>query len=412
MLDTVILPTLETNRGGTICGKVTPFAQGIMIQVIGKKKALKKNIDSTGYYIISGLPEDKYIVKLSPKKGSLYLAQEYSTKIEITSQDTVSQIDFQLIEGGVISGTVKDENGVPIEDFDLTLYSTQSLVPIMEGKEIHSQGGNYKLCGVPEGEYILKINSFSPRTRKCYVRKYYDSMLLESAIPIKVKKGFNTSGINFTLKRGGWIEGFIVLNTQALSSEDIKFKILAFNVKSGEVFTSQNTFCGGYRITGLPYGEYKLCAFAPNSKFANIWFGGGRSFNDPKTQIVKIEKEEPINVNFSVIFKELSISGKIYDALTKTPISGKVIAYDITGHIAQLADATHEGYVLQGLIPQKYYLRTYKVDNHYDQWYKDYNMEDSLYTVPWRVKIPPQAQFVEIKEESVTGIDFELKLNK
>lgn len=436
LLDTVTLRDFETIQGGAISGKVSTThrvapTEGveIAVQVIGKNKALEKRPDSTGYYIISGLPDGNYLVRLSPTKESSYAYLYYpdaitpyeATTVKVVQGDTVTGIDFELSQGGVISGVVKDDEGNSIEEFDIDVYptvgATQWVTPI-SGREIRYSAGKYEIRGLPPGEYILRISSFSARRLKSYANEYYKSAThFKDATPIKVKSGYNTSGINFNLEPAGWVQGFIFLNDELLSSEDVKFRVVAFNLGTREVRISQNTFVGGYRVSGLRPGEYKLCAVGEEG-FAAVWIGGGRQFDDPKTEVIKIEEGKPTNVDFSVTTGECQISGKIYDALTKSPISGEVLAYDSTGHILQIAQSNEEGYKLKGLAPGRYFVRTFvgavrEPPLHYrDKWYKDCDLPepDCIDTAPWVVKIPSLACSVELKEgELVRGIDFWLE---
>ncbi len=417
--DTITLSDFEITKGCAISGTIIPPAPGIMVQVIGKKKALEKIVDSTGYYIIGGLPDDEYLIKLSPQKDSPYAWKYYpddtfasqSTYISVTSLDTITGIDFRLAKGGVISGEVKDEDGNPVEEFELELYSIGTIHEPLQKRSFHSPNGKYEINGIPPGEYILKISSFYKN--ETYTTQYYKSAnSFKDAIPIEVKSGYNTSGTNFKLRSAGWIQGFILLNDKLISREDIKFKVLAFPIKPWSITKGRNTFTGGYRVSGLPAGEYKFCAIAPNSIFAAMWIGGGRSFFDPKTEIILIEKEKPANIDFSVTPGECKICGKVYDKSDKLPISGKVVAYDSTGHIVQLAESSENGYQLKGLPPGQYFIRTYKFAGYKDKWYIDTNLlnPDCIDTTPWFVNIPSGVLPVEAKEsELITGIDFYLE---
>ncbi len=418
--DTVTLLDFEANRGGAISGTVTPFDLGIMVQVIGKNKALEKPLDSTGYYIIEGLPEDKYLVKLSPQKDSPYAWKYYpdvsfahqSTYISVTSLDTITGIDFELTKGGVISGEVKNEVGSPVEKFELELYTTKTACKLpLQKKNVYSPSGKYEINGIPAGEYILKINSFYDK--KTYITEYYKSAdFFKDATSIEVKKGYNTFEIDFKLTSAGWVQGFLFLNNDLVSREDVKFKVLAFPVESGAVIEGRNTFTGGYRVSGLSSGEYKLCAIAPNSGFAAVWIGGGRSFIDPKTEIVLIYKGNPTNINFSVILGGCEITGKVYDKSSKLPILGEVAVYDSAGYIIQLAKSSEDGYRLKGLPVGQYFIRTYNFENYKDKWYDNADLldPDCVDTAPWFFNIPSEILSVEVKESEITtDIDFYLE---
>jgi hypothetical protein len=411
-LDTVVLSDFETDRGGVITGKISSFVPGLMIKLKGRKKSLQKAVDSTGSYEICGLPEDQYVVSISPPRGSGYAWGVHPTQVRIASGDTVSCIDFELIQEGVISGAVKDEKGLPVEEFDVVLYDVAGK-ELISGSEVHLSGGMYEVHGIPEGQYVLRITSFSPRLLTSYITEYYGSACcFEKSTPVDVKAGCSTSGIDFVLEKAGWVEGFVFLNNESLSSEDVTFRIVAFSLETGETSVSRNTFCGGYRISGLAPGEYKLCAFCPNSEFAAIWIGGGRTFDDPRNIVIKIEEGKATNADLSVTPGRHRISGKVCDAVTKRAVCGKVVVYNSDGHIVQSAETDNGGYVLNGLGAGKYFVRTYKFLDYRDKWYKDNDVTDDDYVdVAFRIEgVSSRGRGVEIQEGvSITGIDFYLE---
>ncbi|MCK4352279.1 hypothetical protein KAW65_02610 [candidate division WOR-3 bacterium] len=464
ILDTVSEINFEVSPGATISGKVTPRVGNrrelplqigqVSIQVISKEGGLEKEVDSTGHYIISGLPEGRYRIKLSPSRESPYcwqyyrdaISPSYGTLLSVTPRDTITGIDFQLKSGGMISGIVKDENEEPIKEFNLTLYTPEG-EKLPERWAFHSPTGKYELKQIPPGKYRLKINSFDSRTHITHIDKYYkNSTRFKNSTLIEIKEGYNTTNIDFKLSIGGWVRGFIrrpLANGDArnnfplrgegrgepLSSDSIKFKIIAYSVcpdftnENQVIKLGENTFSGGYRITGLSPGEYKLCAFSPNSDFAAIWFGGGRKFNDLRNKIIKIEKGKTTEVAFNVTPGECQICGTIYDTSLisgKVSTSGTIIAYDSTGHMAQFTDSNDGSYKLKGLTPGKYFLRTGKFNGYIEQWYEGIDLSEPLRgecrgepdcvdTTPWLVKIPDNATLVEVKDsEVIIGIDFHL----
>jgi hypothetical protein len=408
-LDTVMLLDFEADRGGVITGKISSFIPGLMMKSKGREKSLQKAVDSTGSYEICGLPDDRYVISLSPPRGSVYAWGFHPTPVRTISGDTVSGIDFQLTQGGVISGAVKDERGLPIEEFDITLYNVAGK-ELVSNSEVHLSGGRYEVRGIPEGDYVLRISSFSSRLQRSYVTEYYGSVRsFEDAASVSVKSACNTSGIDFMLQSAGWVEGFVFLNDELLSSEDVTFEVVAFNLKTKEKAVCRNTFCGGYRVSGLAPGKYRLSVFSPNSEFAGVWIGGGRRFDDSKNISIEVKEGSPTNADFSVIFGGLEIRGMVHDVAGKSPISGEVIAYDSTGHIVQVAICGENGYVLDGLGAGKYFIRTNKFLDYEDKWYDNIAVVEERYSdaIPYVVQVPSEAHCVELIEgRLVTGVDF------
>lgn len=413
--DTVSGINFEAIKGGVITGKITPITQA-WIQVIGTSKSLEKQVDSVGNYIISGLPSGKYIVRVYPfPKTSQYAwkywqnanSEMYATPVKVQGKDTVKNIDFNLEDEGIISGIVKDKNGLPLENCDFELYDTCG-ERLIEPTVSQTSGRYYEIHNLPQGEYILKVTS-SYFNKNFHGKYYKDTYQLETARKINVKSGHTTSDINFELDPAGSIQGFVLCNNALMSGDSIRFNIIAVNIQTNEIFSTKTTFTGGYKILGVPKGEYKLCTFAPETEFAVMWAGGGSHFNDKKNSIISVTGVDPIDFNLSVVPRTSQISGKVYDA-DKTLISGgKVTAYDSYGYITQIADIGPEGYILKGLPSGKYFIKTYNLKGYKDKWFNNSNTIQLNKTILWTIIIPPNATPVEVTEDkNISGIDFEL----
>lgn len=428
--DTIKGLDFEVTEGGAISGKVSPPTQ-LWIQVIGSEKSMEKQIDKEGNYLIAGLPAGKYIVKAYPLPKINQYAWQYWKNLNsesnadvviVKNTDTTKNIDFKLKQEGIISGVTKSSQGFPLDYCEFELFNSYG-EKIIEPVVSRNSSGYYEIHNLPPGEYILKAGNSSLNNN--YHGKYYrDSYSFENAKKITVKSGETTPNIDFTLEPAGSIQGFVLCNNNLMSGDSIRFNVLAVNIKTNEIFSSKTTFTGGYKITGTPDGEYKLCAFAPGTEFSTIWAGGGKDFNDRKNTVINVNGKIPVDFNLSVAPRNSQISGTVYDldSITiaamgihydtlKIPLSGgKIIAYDKYGYIVQTADVGTSGYILKGLDAGKYFIKTYNFKGYKDKWYKNISTGQLKPLTLWRTAIPENTASIELKEsQSLTGINFELK---
>jgi hypothetical protein len=374
--DTVELEEIKLTKGKKIKGKITPTLKGTYVEVYGKESGMKVQVDSVGY-LLKGLEEGEYYIKVIPPENTIYVNE--TKKVSLNHSDDEVVLDFTLKIGGVITGRVRDEEGNVVTNFEIKVYDKNS-TPV-SCRISYSSGGSYSIYGLPVGEYFLKITSFNPRTRISYIQEFYkDKRDIKNATPVKVRRGYRTEEIDFIVERGPFIEGYIFLNKDWISEEEVRVKVVAYNLETKEVFVTYNTFCGGYRLSSLSYGRYKIFAFAPNSNLPAIWFGGGKGINDKNTIEVKLHKPKGYNIDLSMGKGGCKVEGRVYskdDVLIK---HGTIGLYGKDGFIIETAEVRDGKYCLAGLFKGEYYLAFFFGEEEI-YWYKGV-VEKSKYNYP------------------------------
>jgi len=181
--------------------------------------------------------------------------------VYVTAPDTTKNIDFQLLMGGCISGTVTDTTtGLPIENVWVDICDANTPNNWISYAFTDSTG-YYIAGGLPTGSYKVKTYNWQG-----YADKYYDNKLdWNSADIVSVTPPETLNNINFSLYIGGKIKGYVYDKNNA-PIENVEVDV--FNPNSGEAIQyGQTDSLGSYTVTGLPTGWLKLWAIP------NVWWG-------------------------------------------------------------------------------------------------------------------------------------------
>jgi hypothetical protein len=153
--------------------------------------------DNLGNYTISNVSSGKYIVSASSYD---YLQQWYNQKssweladtIIVEDEKTTSNINFVLIQGGKITGTVKTTSGEPITNVSLYAYSVHG------GNYYYGYTdylGNYSINNMNPGKYWVNAYSYD------YGSQWYNHKTsIETADTVLVESEKTVSNINFDFK--------------------------------------------------------------------------------------------------------------------------------------------------------------------------------------------------------------------
>jgi len=283
-------------RGGTISGHVSavdPSSVSVMAQMIGQKSSssgARAQLD--GSYVIKGLQAGQYIVRAGSQE---VLPQYYydSTNIEEALLVTagpgcdVTNIDFHLDPGASISGCVTDSSGAPLK-------ATVAVEGVISRSVSTDSDGMYTVKGLSPGSYKVYA------ARSGYVSKYYhDAWYEEDATSIEVTSSENIQNIDFTLKEGGSISGY-VYGPDGKSFIVHDYTIYVRPVISGKRPPLQTTSIsllprGYYSKDSLPPGDYIVHAY---SKTYRDEYYPGTAFSYNATPVTVTLGEKTENVNF------------------------------------------------------------------------------------------------------------------
>lgn len=176
--------------------------------------------DEDGYYSLGAVRSGIYRVRAAPSANGLEYVDVWhdgvldandSTPVTVTAPDEVSNIDFRLEVGGVISGFVREQadGAAPIRNCNLYAEDFES------GKwsgNANTDGNGFYSLRMRPGTYRLTASPAD--TGLPYARELYSEAAIGSdAAPVVVAEGGNTPDIDFTLSAGVRIEGHVFSDT-------------------------------------------------------------------------------------------------------------------------------------------------------------------------------------------------------
>jgi len=287
------------------------------------------NTDATGFYTVCVLP-NYYDVAFAPPAGTRLLGK-LLPGVDLRSEAGL-ELDIDLEEGLVTSGTVRDQAGAPVADVDID-------VDRVEGGRLYTPEDNTDLAGafwivVPAGSYRYR---FEPPRGSRLRGAEIDSVLLAGDVLLDV-----------TLDPGFLFQGRITDQTGApLGDVDVDLREFATGSK---VYLANNaTDNEGHYIVAAPAGEFQL-RFTParSSRLIARSFSGFTLVEDTTRDqvlesgfLVTVEilgtGDFPI-AGADLDVKEAATGAKLFTPHDRTDASGLAVAALPTGVFHLIVD--------------------------------------------------------------------------
>lgn len=357
------------DRTGSISGRVfnarigDPIA-GIRVNLYdtdGNLVSADDSDDSGDFLIANLLPGNYFARTFNAHKYSDQLYDHLTcnsscdplngTPITVTSNGNVSEINFELIPWGWISGTVIDSNTQsPLSDAHIEFYEGYYS---QYGAQTDSQG-RYA-TQIPEGTYFVTAGHSN------YAGELYDDLScmgcnVTAGTPVTVVDGSTTSGIDFAFEKAGQISGKIFNSATGTPLSAVQVKI--FNSYGQWVQANTSYSSGEYIIEGLATGIY--FATTINGTYVDEAYDGliCEPTCDPTkaTPIAVFANTTTAGIDFG-LDQGGTISGSIKDELTNNGMHSYVDLYDSSGNpLYQSAYSDSSGdYSITGLAPGTYF---------------------------------------------------------
>jgi hypothetical protein len=135
-----------------------------------------------------------------------------ATPIPVPAGMSVGGINFQLVRGGWITGSVRAQSsGAPLESVRVSLYGSGGAFV----DDVVTSGGAFRLEGLPTGTYFALADDLFGGYRDELYRELpcTPSCVPTTGTPIAVTAAQATGGVDFTLSRLGRITGRVVDET-------------------------------------------------------------------------------------------------------------------------------------------------------------------------------------------------------
>jgi hypothetical protein len=178
---------------------------------------IKDATDNDGRYRLAQVPAGNYRVTtlapvyVSPIDSPGFFERGKTVKVE--DGETIDNLDFKLIRGGVITGKVTDTGGKPLIEERISVWKGE---PDGRKGAWNSVGTNftmlqtddrgmYRIYGLPEGRYLISAGEAANSQRMyqrglTYRRTFYPNVTDEAqAQPVEVTPGSETKDIDLRL---------------------------------------------------------------------------------------------------------------------------------------------------------------------------------------------------------------------
>jgi hypothetical protein len=224
--------------------------------------------DAGGRFAIRNLPASTYTVRVSlenyfpPSIGPIS-PREATASVNTNDQKT-SNLTFELIPGGTISGSVRDDDGRPLPSVSvaaLRIVYTSGRKNLQPAKTIPSDDrGEFRLSSIPPGEYYVRANvTYFPGVAEA-----------ELATQIAVRGGEEVSAsLRIAPSKTFRISGTVVNVIPELASEPAYFVLARRGAKIDDLSAprifpnlGRGRGQGYFEITGARPGLYDLMPVA------------------------------------------------------------------------------------------------------------------------------------------------------
>lgn len=288
--------------------------------------------------------------------------------ITVTPGQNTSAINFALSPGGVIAGTITDSaTSNPVES---TIYVYDSSGNLF-AYGYTDVSGNYQVGGLLTGNYFVTTSNSVGYLDELFdnIPCYQGNCDPTSGDSVSVVQGSTTSGIDFSLDKGGSFSGQITGNGNPIPYGSV-------NVYDSEGFSIAYGYAdesGNYSVLGLLNGNYHATTYNyygfVNELYDDIPCQNGCDTTQGTPIPVSIGADTP-GINFALDTGG-RFSGKFTDETTSDPIYSGVLIYDAqgipNGYAYTDSDGTYTTY--QGLAPGKYYAVSYNYYGYMDELY-------------------------------------------
>ena len=359
-----------------------------------------------GTYTIEDLSPDSY--KIRTKDSQDYIDEWYddvlywghaggggATLIDVSEADATGK-DFELVLFRTLSGTVTDEEGLPLEGIGIWAYDS---LWNSVASEYTAADGTYTIVGLFPTTYKIRTqNSLG------YLDEWYDDVIYQNnsggtgATLIDMREA-DATGKDLQLARGRSISG-MVMDEGGLPLEGIYVR--AYDTLGNAVASDQTATDGTYTLGGLLPDSYKICTY-DSPGYLDEWYDDvifRDSASGAGAVLIDVTEFDVTDADFELA-PGRTISGTVTDEEGQ-PLGGICIrAYDTLGnYVRDDYTATDGTYTIDGLFPSSYMIRTANSHDYVDEWY-----DDVLF---WGYFGGTGATLIDLGEADAADKDFEL----
>jgi hypothetical protein len=170
------------------------------------EKPMRTATDRDGRFVFTSVLPGPYKVYAqregyisAPVKGAY--PQVPAQAVSIIPRQPVSDLSFFLIKSGVLAGAVRDVKGQPLPSVPVRVMSANGAVPIPRITGQTDDRGQYRLFGVPPGDFRVVAQPLTIAPAAAIPPTYYPSTIVEGdAKIIAMREGEEVTAIDIVLR--------------------------------------------------------------------------------------------------------------------------------------------------------------------------------------------------------------------
>ncbi len=232
--------------------------------------------DAQGRYLLRELPKSRIVLSAARAGyvGRAVASREARLILDLASDPSIREADFEMLPGGVITGRITDALGEPLERVQMELFRITHFGGrhrAQLGSATTDDRGVYRIFGLEPGRYILLARPGYRLGVQRAVALYYPGRSEESrAEEIPVAAGAEVTGIDMTLgaEPGYRISGKVAeVEGEPLSRIHVRAAAADRNLSGAESGFSTVDSEGTFALPSLPAGSYVLTVTGRNKVF-------------------------------------------------------------------------------------------------------------------------------------------------
>lgn len=262
--------------------KAVPVVASVRSETFSQKPpAATATTDEDGKYRIVGLNAGQY--SIAPYQPASVLPDQTrwdpgSKSITVTDGETVSDVNFSLSAGGVITGRIVGQDGKPLIEQRVNVESAdgKSLFGQMMSQMYQTDDrGMYRIYGIPPGRYIVSVGEdsksgivYGPTNAGYVQRTFYPGGTDRSAAQvIELGEGSVESGIDIAVgprEKTYSISGRMVDQATGTPVSDVPVAYSALSSEEPRIqgygSSSSTDASGQFKVSSLRPGRYAIFA--------------------------------------------------------------------------------------------------------------------------------------------------------
>jgi len=381
---TTNLPDAVLTEGGAISGRVTDSLAngienvGVYVSDLNHNLLTSGYTDANGDYTVMAVLPGGCKIYFDTYSVGNYLEEWYNDQgsfndadtVTVTAGSTTTDIDAQLVEGGIISGKVMDSSLVGIEYVMVRIYDLNNNWINNVWTDIN---GDYSVQRLLTGSYKIYFDTWN--TSNSYLCEWYnDKDDFASANAVAVTAGSTITNINAVLADGGAITGRVTDSTGTVGIANVNVQVC--DLVQYWLYGTSTDSNGYYTINAIPTGSYKV-QFNTDSVSGNYvreWYNDQVTFND--ADVVNVTNGTVTSGIDAQLADGGSMSGRVTDSGNNGIGNVNVNVHDLNGNNISWSSTDSNGdYTVKGIPTgnHKVQFGPWNAGNYIEEWYNDKN---------------------------------------